>query len=365
MTSSLVRVFALLALQGSTQPERPHQNDAIDRVVEATMAADHLPGVALVVGRGGKILKQAAYGWVDVEQRVPATTSTVFPIASATKTMTSTAVLLLVHEGKFSLEDSITELLPDLPEAWLEVTPRHLLTHTSGLPDVARETGREALIADTGTEALDKLRSAPLVFPIGTRWSYNQTNYMLLQMLVETYGERPFQSFVRERLFDPLELRSTVYGDSDDVVPGRATMYELRAGELAHRQMHYPQFVRGAAGINTSVDEWYRWVDAWARGRFLPREDLELLWAPAELASGAQVSLGPGTSYGCGVMVETRAGHRSAGHSGGGNAAFRYFIDEDLIVVFATNGKTEEDAFVNELARAAREMEAQSIASPR
>src|SRR6185436_10482551 len=214
VNTSLARAVALLVLPWSAHQDTQHQTDAIDRVVEATMAADQLPGVALVVGRGGKILKQAAYGWADVEQHVPATTSTVFPIASATKTMTSTVVLMLVREGKFSLDDSITELLPDLPEAWLEVTPRHLLTHTSGLPDVARETGREPLIAESRAEALEKLRSLPLAFPVGARWSYNQTNYMLLLMLVEKYGGRPFQTYVRARLFDPLELHSTAFGDS-------------------------------------------------------------------------------------------------------------------------------------------------------
>src|SRR5262245_33092032 len=164
--------------------------DAIDRVVEAAMKADDLPGLSLIVGHGGALVKQAAYGEADVERHLPATLETVYPIASATKTFTSSAIFLLVRAGKFSLEDSIVELLPDLPEAWLEVTVRHLLTHTSGLPDVAVSSGREPLIAATRAEALAKLGTMPLAFPVGTRWSYNQTNYMLLLMLVEKYGER-------------------------------------------------------------------------------------------------------------------------------------------------------------------------------
>src|SRR5262245_10858748 len=80
--------------------------DPIDEVIEAAMAADDLPSVAIVVGRAGTIVKQAAYGEASLELHVPATTQTVYPIASATKAITSTAVLLLVHEEKFSLEDS-------------------------------------------------------------------------------------------------------------------------------------------------------------------------------------------------------------------------------------------------------------------
>lgn len=320
------------------------------------MRADDLPSVALVVGRAGKILKQAAYGEASLELHVPATPQTVYPIASATKAFTSTAIFLLVREGKFALEDSITELLPGLPSAWLEVTPRHLLTHTSGLPDIAITSGREQLIAGTRGEALTRVCALPLSCAAGARWSYNQTNYMLLLMLVEKYGERPFETFIRERLFEPLGLKATTFGDSDDVIPGRATMYETRDGALRPRQSRFPEFVRGAAGVNTSVEEWYRWADAWAHARVLPQSDLDLLWQPAELVSGARVSLAPSTSYGCGVMVDTRAGQRSVGHSGGGNAAFRYFIDEDLLIVFATNGKTEEDALVDKIAQAARSM---------
>jgi len=348
--------LALLTLFAGQDARAPA--DAIDRVVQAAMAADELPSVALVVGRAGAIVKQAAYGEASLEGHVPATTRTVYPIASATKAMTSTAVFLLVREGKFTLEDSITELLPGLPESWLEVTPRHLLTHTSGLPDIAATPGREPLIAATREDALAKVTALPLVSAAGARWAYNQTNYMLLLMLVERYGERPFEAFVRERLFEPLGLQATVFGDSDDDVPGRASMYELSDGALRPRQSHFPAFVRGAAGVNTSVEEWYRWADAWAHAKLLPQADLEVLWAPAELASGARVSLGSDTSYGCGVMVETRAGHRSVGHSGGGNAAFRYFIDEDLLVVMATNGKTQEDALVDRIAEAARTMPA-------
>lgn len=349
-------LLSLLAPQAASPADAPP--DPIDAVVAAAMAADELPSVTLIVGRGGQVLKRAAYGLASLELGVPATTRTLYPIASATKTFTALAVQLLVREGKFSLEDSITELLPDLPEAWLEVTPRHLLSHTSGLPDVAVRAGREALVAETRAEALQAVAARPLDFPIGTGWRYNQTNYLLLLMLVERYGERPFEDFVRARILDPLGLAATRFGDADDVVPGRASMYERRDGALRPRQSRFPVFMRGAAGLNTNVEEWYLWADAWAHGRILPRAELEAGWQPAELASGATASLGPGVSYGLGVMVETTPGRRSVGHSGGGNAAFRYFLDEDLLIVLATNGTTQEDALLDRIAAAARTMAA-------
>lgn len=356
MALSTWSLAGLLLFSSASDPGagRALPADAIDELVATTMAADELPSVALVVGRGDRILKQAAYGKASLELGVPATTRTVYPIASATKTFTALAIQMLVREGKFSLEDSITELLADLPETWLEVTPRHLLTHTSGLPDVAVESGREVLLADTRAAALQAVRTRPLDFPVGTGWAYNQTNYLLLLMLVETHGGRPFPDFVRERILLPLALESTAFGDADDVVPGRASMYESRDGVLRPRRSLFPEFMRGAAGLNTSVEDWYRWAEAWAHGRILPRSELELGWQAARLESGAEVSLAPGVSYAFGVMLRTKNGQRSVGHSGGGNAAFRYYLDEDLLVVMATNGKTDEDALVEKIAAAAR-----------
>lgn len=123
---------------------------------------------------------------------------------------------------------------------------------------------------------------------------------------------------------------------------------------LRPRQSRFPGFVRAAAGVNTSVEDWYRWADAWAHGRVLPQAQLERQWAPAELASGARVSLGGTASYGCGLALDTRAGRRSAGHSGGGNAAFCYFVDEDLLIVLATNGTTDPDALIERIAAVVR-----------
>jgi CubicO group peptidase (beta-lactamase class C family) len=353
VSALLACVLTVLPLSARAGQGGPAPRDEVDAVIEAAMTADGLPGVSLVVGRAGAIVKQAAYGDASVEPRVPATLQTVYPIASATKSISSTAIFLLVGAGKFSLEDSIVELLPDLPDAWLEVTVRHLLTHTSGLPDIAITPGREPLIAASRDEALAKLRDMPCA-AAGARWSYNQTNYMLVQMLVERYGERPFETFVHERIFAPLELEATTFGDSDDDVPGRASMYERRDGVLRPRESRFPDFVRAAAGVNTTVVEWYRFADAWAHGRILPLAQLAELWRPAELASGAPVSLGTTASYGCGVALDMRNGRRSAGHSGGGNAVFRYFIDEDMLVVLASNGTTDPDALVERIAAAVR-----------
>lgn len=131
--------------------------------------------------------------------------------------------MALVEEQQIHLEDSVGGLLPTLPQSWHRVTIRQLLTHTSGLPDVATDAG--GYIADSLSAALDKLQSLPLLSAPDERFEYNQTNYVLLGQIVESRTGVPFAEFVQRRFFQPLELRSAVFGDYRDVQKGRAEWY--------------------------------------------------------------------------------------------------------------------------------------------
>jgi hypothetical protein len=106
-------------------------------------------------------------------------------LGSISKTFVGYAILLLRDEGKLSLDDTLGKLLPDLPAAWHGIMVRQLLGHISGLPDVIVDQRTGQWIADTQAEALKKVTALPMQFPPGTSWSYNQTNYMLLGMLID------------------------------------------------------------------------------------------------------------------------------------------------------------------------------------
>ncbi|HYP53567.1 MAG TPA: serine hydrolase domain-containing protein, partial [Pyrinomonadaceae bacterium] len=123
-------VLVLLALAAASLSARA---DRVDELVAARMRQRHVPGLALAVVRGGRVVKARGYGLANVELDVPVTTETVFEIGSITKQITASAVMLLVEDGKLRLDDKIGRHLPGLPDAWDEITVRHLLTHTSGV----------------------------------------------------------------------------------------------------------------------------------------------------------------------------------------------------------------------------------------
>ena len=136
-------VFTLLALNLSVSSLVSAQSDEVDEYIQSEMKKRQIPGLALVVIRGGEVIKMKGYGFANLEHDVPVTPDTVFELASVTKQFTAAAIMVLVEEDKIKLEDSISQYLPDSPEHWKGITVRHLLTHTAGLPSL--ENGFQAL----------------------------------------------------------------------------------------------------------------------------------------------------------------------------------------------------------------------------
>ena len=327
--------------------------DAVDRVIQARMSEQGIPAVSIRIEKSGVVQKEQAYGVASLELQTAANLQSVFEIASASKSITATLIAKKVDEGKIALEDPIGRYLPDLPETWRKVTIYQLLSHTSGLPDLAITPGRELLIAYERSEALKKLSQMEFAFTPGTKWAYNQTNYFLLLSLLEKMEGKPFANLVRDEVFLPLRMDRTTFGDSTEIVPGRVTSYERDADKKWKvRHTRFPDFVYSAAGINTTLADWSRWFTAVLDGRLVKKETLQKFTRPAQLADGTDVAVGRGVSYGMGFALLNRGARRSVGHSGGGTAAFRYFPDQGIAVYLLTNGSTNADAFLDAIADA-------------
>lgn len=323
--------------------------DEIDDYVNAEMQKRRIPGLSLAIVRDGKVVKQKAYGLANVELNIPATTETVYQIASTTKTFTATAVMKLVEEGKLSLEDSVTKWLPELPAAWSGVTVRHCLTHTSGLPDLILDQCTAKPIAETREEVLKKLAETPVLNKPGETWGYNQTGYMLLGMIVEKISGLSFEEFLRQRFFQPLAMTSTRYGDFREIVPGRASLYtrlescrnnEPKLGDKLYSAQPaylYPSFMHTAAGINTTAGDLAKWNLALDEQKVLKQATLDQMWSSARLMDGQVFRFGGTAGYAHGWVLDDRPGHKAVGHSGGASTAYWRFLDDKLTVILLTN----------------------------
>lgn len=322
------------------------QSDRTDEYIRAEMQKRHIPALALAVVRDGKVVKEKAYGLANIELNVPATVETVFLIASVTKLFTATAIMALVEEGRLSPDDKIRKLLPGLPLKWNGVTVRHLLTHTSGLPDVSLGEDTDAVIAETRAGALKKLPGMKMPFRPGAKWSYNQTNYMLLAMIIEKISGKTFEEFMTDRFFRPLGMNSTSFGDSLMIIPHRAsgyTRFERQTDEAVSpdRVWNYhnviPSYLNNAAGLNTTAGDLAKWDIALSEGRILRQSTLNQMWTAVKLNDGKVFRLEEALGYGYGWLVDDTPQHKSVGHTGGAAAGYIRYLDDKISVIVLTN----------------------------
>jgi CubicO group peptidase (beta-lactamase class C family) len=313
--------------------ERPAL-DSVDRYLRAELARQRIPGMSVAILRGDSVLLARGYGFADLEHRVPATDSTLYQSGSLGKPFTAAAIVTLATEGKLGLDDPIRRYFPGGPAAWEAVTVRHLLTHTSGIPDYTdglvdyrRDYTEDELVATAAR--------LPLEFAPGTSWSYSNTGFALLGFLVRRVTGRVYGDWLRERVFGPLGMRTARVISESDIVPNRAAGYELVEGVTRNQQWVSPTLNTTADGsLYLSVKDLTRWAIGLNHARMPDSAALAMSWTPVRLRSGATYP------YGFGWMLDHQRGSPRTGHTGawqGFKTSLQRYPESDLTVIVLAN----------------------------
>jgi D-alanyl-D-alanine carboxypeptidase len=312
------------------------RTDKIDDYLKAEMAKGRVPGLSVAVLRDGKLLTARSYGLANVEFSIPMSRETLHQLASATKMFTGTAIMMLVEEEKISLEDPVVRLLPELPVAWSNVTVEHLLTHTSGIPDwfeaTAGPRGNPLDAQATRDEIIKRISGKPVEFQPGEKWSYNQTGGVLLGMVIEKTSGRTFEDFLEHRIFKPLGMTATRFGNSRDVIKNlNPTWYMWENNALRRFDLDYPKWSYPGAGLNTTISDLATWDAALYSEKLVRRSTLERMWTRTRLNSGQAAD------YGLGWAVFDLDGQKAVGHGGGRNNWIVHFVDRKLTIIVLSN----------------------------
>ena len=303
---------------------------------------DGFSGVILLA-RNDQILLRKAAGFADREQRIPVTPDMQFPIESVTKQFTATAIMMLVGQGKLSLDDPISKYYPPSPAAWRNVRIKHLLTNSSGIEDywVHRHENYEPALAATLFKLPGDLYRAvqndSLGFEPGTGFSYSNAGFSLLAQTIEQVSRASYDKFLHDRIFGPLGMRSTGFGD----IPDGPLKGYIRPARNAAWQHAVPDGVVavaiGAGGIYSTVDDMLRWSLA---------QDTDRLLSPT---SRAAMLTDYGFNYGFGIRFAPKFGRRLIWHTGNDPSAgfatiFDRFPDDGLTVIAMTNSDGPTDS---------------------
>lgn len=307
--------------------------DSVDDLVRSRMKERNIPGVAIAVVKNGKVVKQKGYGLASVEFDQPVTTDTVFEIGSVSKQMTAAAIMLLAEDGKVSLDENISKYLPNTPDAWKDVTVRHLLTHTSGIKSYTSLTGFELSRRVKIDGFIKQLSPYPLEFTPGEKNIYSNSGYNLLAYIIETQSGKSYMEFMRERIFAPLGMTRTGDRDPKFIIPLRANGYEWEVDRLSGRDSGLTDLM-GAGSITSTIEDLVKWENALRGNRFLKPESKHAVWTQFTFNDG---KLSP---YGFGWRISDVRGHKLIGHTGQtagfGAAIFRY-VDSGVTVIVLSN----------------------------
>ncbi len=318
---------------------------AVDAVVSERMEAQGTPGVAVAIVRGEDVLLAKGYGFANLEHQVPVGPKTMFQSGSVGKMFTAAGVMALVEDGRLDLDSSILTWLPEGPESWRPITLRHLLSHTSGIPDYTSNTldyTREYSEADL----VEMAAALELEFPAGARWNYSNTGYVLLGVITGRVAQKPYWEHLRERIWDPAGVPTMRVNFAADVVPHRAAGYE-REGEVMLNQAWVAPSLNSTAdgSLLFSLEDMIAWNEAVRKRSVLSSESWEATLTPIELSSGNTYPYGFGWAI---TELRGKPVHEHGGGWQGFRTQYTRYVDADVAIVVLANGADTDPAGIAE-----------------
>ena len=327
------RVARRPAITGTARAAGSLPTDSIAAFVRAELARQRVPGMAVAVVKGNEVFERG-YGYANIEHMVPVTERTIFQSGSLGKMFTSAAVMLQVEDGKLALSDPISKFFPDAPASWRNITVRHLLTHTSGIPDYT--TDAFDYRKDYTEAELAKLAYATtLEFPAGSRWNYSNTGYALLGFIVGKVAGKHYGEELAERVFKPIGMSTARIITEEEIVPNRAAGYRLSGGQLKNQEWVAPDLNTTADGsLYFSLRDMLAWDAAVRKRAVLKPESWTEILTPVRLNSGRNYP------YGFGWSVDQRAGQAMQSHGGawqGFRTQYTRFLGDDVSIIVLAN----------------------------
>jgi len=304
------------------------------QLVRNALHDQNLPGLSIAVGIDGKIVWAEGFGFADTENQIPVTPQHRFRIGTASAMLTSAAAGQLIDQGLLKLDEPIQTAVPEFREKQWPVTLRHLMAHTAGLPS---DGGDESVLygqhCEKPMDALPHFDGSPLLFPPGTQFRHSRYGWIVVSAAIEAAAGKPFYSAMRERVFDPLEMRDTLPESATQTIPNRATFYfprfaaDPKYGADLMRDLDYSCYAGAAAFLSTPSDL-VRFAMAVNGGKLLRPETVRLLQSPQRLDSGQS------TGHGLGWQLDP------LGHNGdtlGGMAVSLLTFPEHRLAVAVTS----------------------------
>ena len=321
----------------------------------STRANEYLKGYSdrgefmgsVLVARNGTVLFEKGYGMANLEWDAPNTPQTKFNLASVTKQFTGLAVFQLVERGKLKLDDHVSKYYHDAPATWQEITIYHLLTHTAGIPNPKGLDDFSKGIAQpyTPLELIKLFRDKPLDFPPGTQRKYSNPGYYLLGFIIEQVSGQKYADYIRQNIFEPLEMNESGYESTTAIQKHHAEGYAADKTGLSHADYLDWSIPYAAGALYSTVEDMLRWDQAFYTKKLLSQQSLDRLFTPDS------------SGYNYGWFIDTKGKRIKIYHEGSnpGYAAYiaRYPEDRTFVIVLSNLETSRVSKIADDLAKIA------------
>ena len=318
--------------------------EQIDELISTYQEYGKFNGSVLVADQGTVIYKKG-FGLANMEWDIPNQANTKHRLGSVTKQFTAMLILQLVADGKLDLQKPITTYLPDYPKATGDIiTTHHLLTHTSGIPNYTafpKFMQDESRNPYTPEEFVKKFDEKELDFAPGEKFSYSNSGYFLLGVLVEKLSGKSYEQMLQDKIFTPLNMKETGYDNHSDILKNRATGYEKQGGDYVNSRYLDMTIPYAAGSMYSTVEDLYKWDQALYTTTLLPKKYMTLYFKPYITAFGS-ADYAYGWAVGYSKIGTSTDSIYTIGHGGGINGfntnISRATSNKSLIVLLNNTG---------------------------
>ncbi|WP_426162806.1 serine hydrolase [Pseudoduganella sp. R-34] len=295
------------------------------------------PGATVIVTRDGKPVFRKAYGLANVAEDTPMQPDMQLRIGSITKQFTAVGILMLEEQGKLSVKDDVRKYLPDFPDKGSTITIEHLLQQTSGIPNYTALKGFRDLPDEGVTlrQVFDVFAREPLDFAPGDRYSYSNSGYFLLGLIIEKLSGMKYHDFVAKNIFDPLGMQDTAHEGFERSGKRHIKGHRLNGTQIVPVKDIDVTLAYSAGALVSTVDDMARWDAAVSSGKLLKPATWRQAFTSCRLPKEAPCN------YGYGWNIGALAGHRMIHHGGsipGFTAQALRLPDDKVFVAVLTNG---------------------------
>ncbi|KPE51479.1 serine hydrolase domain-containing protein [Chryseobacterium indologenes] len=327
--SFLTTLFLLFPFLGYSQ--KAELSKSIDHYIKDVMKNSDIPGLAVGIIKNNQVIYQKYYGTETLESPKKVNPSSIFRVYSTTKLMANVGVFQLIEQGKIALEDPISKYFDNLPEAWKEVKIKHLLTHSSGIPDIIYFN--DISVDASNMESLARLFNERMDFKTGNEYRYNQTNYLLLTMIIEKVTGQHFEDFIINNQFPESRKEVVFSSNSLENIPNRIVKYDYNAQWDRYEKSKHVSGVRSHSGngLAITLPSFLKWSIEFNKNKFLKEQTKEMMWQPFIYENSTY-------PFSYGWEINKMNGISSYGFSGGNVSVYKICPDRDLSIIIMYNG---------------------------